>query len=86
MTSLDRARERTGSGFISRDHDDPTAEATFHFMRKAGLDELLSLMENLRVIVLVGRKAERARSHLDVEKLPISSSLRQRKPCARVFQ
>lgn len=26
-----------GSGFISRDNDDPTAEATFKFMNKAGL-------------------------------------------------
>lgn len=27
----------TGSGFISRNNDDPTAEATFHFMRQAEL-------------------------------------------------
>lgn len=106
MTSLDRAGERAGSGFISRDNDDPTAEATFRFMQKAGLDrqltavwnmvpwwngtrtiradelhagmnaldELLSLMENLRVIVLVGRKAARARSHLEKRRIPVLQS------------
>jgi hypothetical protein len=106
MTSLDRGGERTGSGFISRDNDDPTAETTFHFMRKAGLDrrsttlwnmvpwwngtrtiradelhagmkaldELLNLMENLRLIVLVGRKAGRARSHLEERGLSVLES------------
>ena len=95
MTSIGRGRERLGSGFISRDNDDPTAEATFHFMRKAGLerrvttvwnmvpwwngtrairadelragmnalDNLVVLLTNLRVVVLVGRKAGRARSY-----------------------
>lgn len=34
----DRARTgKTGSGFISRDNDDPTAEAIFNFMRQAGI-------------------------------------------------
>ncbi len=28
---------RTGSGFISRDNDDPTADAIFTFMRQAGI-------------------------------------------------
>lgn len=28
---------KTGSGFISRDNDDPTAEAIFKFMRQAGI-------------------------------------------------
>ena len=27
-----------GSSFISRDNDDPTAEATFRFLQQAGLD------------------------------------------------
>ena len=31
------ARTRTGSGFISRDNDDSTAENTFMFMREAGI-------------------------------------------------
>ena len=31
------ARTRTGSGFISRDNDDSTAENTFTFMREAGI-------------------------------------------------
>jgi hypothetical protein len=106
MTSLRRGQERKGSGFISRDNDDPTAEATFLFMRKAGLDrrlttvwnmvpwwngtraikaeelhagttaldELLKLMENLRVVVLVGRKAARARSHLEGRGIPVLQS------------
>ncbi len=29
--------KRTGSGFISRNNDDPTAEATFRFMQDASL-------------------------------------------------
>lgn len=83
---------RTGSGFISRDNDDPTAEATFEFMRQArvprretvlwntipgwngtrrivtdelragirDLAELLSLLPNVRTVVLVGQKAAKA--------------------------
>ena len=106
MTSLDRGREKKGSGFISRDNDDPTAEATFRFMQKAGLDrqltavwntvpwwngtrairadelhagmnaldELLCLMENRRVIMLVGRKAARVRSHLEKRCIPVLQS------------
>ena len=31
------AGRRAGSGFISRNNDDPTAEATFNFMRQAGI-------------------------------------------------
>jgi hypothetical protein len=106
MTSLQRGQKIRGSGFISRDNDDPTAEATFLFMRQAGLDrrvttmwnmvpwwngtrliranelragmnaldELLNLMNNLRVVVLVGRKAARARSHLEERKIPLLES------------
>lgn len=82
---------RMGSGFVSRDNDDPTAEATFRFMRQAGVPRtmavlwnavpwwngttrlsseeltagadaasvLLSLLPDLRAIVLVGAKARR---------------------------
>ncbi len=82
-----------GSGFISRDNDDPSAEATFRFMKLAGiprektitwnivpgwngtrritaeelragvrhLSELLELLPLLRVAMLVGGKAGRAR-------------------------
>lgn len=85
-----------GSGFISRDNDDPTAEATFGFMREAGiarnktviwnvvpgwdgdraikgeslgrgiesLKKLIPHLPRLRLIVLVGRKAQRARTRL----------------------
>lgn len=87
---------RVGSGFISRDNDDPSAEATFNFMREAGvprtstvtwntvpgwngtrritsselkagvrdLSELLTLLPEVRTIVLVGRKAERAEASI----------------------
>lgn len=36
MTSASKTG-RAGSGFISRDNDDPTAEATFRFMEQAGI-------------------------------------------------
>jgi hypothetical protein len=82
-----------GSGFISRNNDDPTAEATFDFMREAnlcrdrtviwnvvpgwngtrkitkielsaGVDALrglLPLLPKLRTVILVGKKAQRAK-------------------------
>lgn len=85
---------KSGSGFISRDNDDPTAEATFSFMEEAeiprsksviwntvpcwngrrkilqneledgirDLRSLLPLLPDVKKIVLVGRKAERAKS------------------------
>lgn len=106
MTSVDRRGERVGSGLISRDNDDPTAEATFRFMGQAGLDRrvtilwnmvpwwngtrainadelragmsaldgLLKLLAGLRVVVLVGRKAGRARPHLEGRGLPVIES------------
>lgn len=37
MTDDLAAPGKTGSGFISRDNDDPTAEAIFTFMRQAGI-------------------------------------------------
>lgn len=96
MTDETACGKRTGSGFISRDNDDPSAEATFRFMEESGiprrftvtwnvvpwwngtrritaaelrdgvaaLDDLIALLPELRVIVLVGRKAARARSPL----------------------
>lgn len=80
-------------GFISRNNNDPTAEATHQFMEQAGvpsektitwnvvpwwngttkvtsdeikegvaaLEDLIDLLPNLKVVVFVGRKAERAR-------------------------
>src|SRR5882672_5086390 len=38
---------RTGSGFISRDNDDPTAEATFKFMQQAGIPRKLTVIWNI---------------------------------------
>ena len=84
--------KRTGSGFISRDNDDPTAEAAHQFFRMAGIErkhtvlwntvagwngtraikhqelvncvadlqDLFGLLPKLQVVVLVGKKAEKA--------------------------
>jgi hypothetical protein len=38
---------RSGSGFISRDNDDPTAEATFNFMRQADIPRELTILWNV---------------------------------------
>jgi hypothetical protein len=38
--------KRVGSGFISRDNDDPTAAATFQFMRIAGIDRCRTVLWN----------------------------------------
>jgi hypothetical protein len=38
---------RAGSGFISRNNDDPTAEATFHFMNSAGIPRCETLIWNV---------------------------------------
>lgn len=46
MTSASRTG-RAGSGFISRDNDDPTAEAMFDFMRKAGIPRRETALWNL---------------------------------------
>ena len=37
----------TGSGFISRNNDDPTAEATFNFMKEAGLSRQRTVIWNV---------------------------------------
>lgn len=36
-----------GSGFISRDNDDPTAEATFYFMQAAGISRRETVIWNI---------------------------------------
>jgi hypothetical protein len=36
-----------GSGFVSRDNDDPTAEATYDFMREAGLPRRETVIWNV---------------------------------------
>jgi Uracil DNA glycosylase superfamily len=38
---------QTGSGFISRNNDDPTAEATFRFMQSAGIPRKLTVTWNV---------------------------------------
>ena len=38
---------RQGLGFISRDNDDPTAEASFRFYREAGIDRKQSVVWNV---------------------------------------
>jgi hypothetical protein len=42
-----RRGRRTGSGFISRNNDDPTAEATFHFMNQASIPRRLTVTWNV---------------------------------------
>jgi len=39
--------KRFGSGFISRNNDDPSAEATFDFMERAGIPRKLTVTWNL---------------------------------------
>lgn len=95
-----------GSGFISRNNDDPSAEATYQFMNEARIPrkttitwnvvpwwngtrkvtieelregvasaaELIRLLPKLSVIVLVGRKAQRAGPPLQNFGLPLLSS------------
>ena len=38
---------RVGSGFISRDNDDPSAEASFRFHQQAGVDRMQSVVWNV---------------------------------------
>jgi hypothetical protein len=47
MTSQRAGRERSGSGFISRNNDDPTAEATFRFMEQARIPRKVTVTWNL---------------------------------------
>jgi len=95
-----------GSGFISRNNDDPTAENTFNFMHEAQipreltvvwniipwwngeiafdhaeledglscLRQLIDLLPKLKAVVLVGKKAGRARSFLEGRGLHVLES------------
>lgn len=47
MTDDTNATGRTGSGFISRDNDDPTAEATLKFMESAKIARERSILWNV---------------------------------------
>lgn len=47
MTAEGGRGGRSGSGFISRNNDDPTAAATFDFMQKAGMPRKLSVIWNV---------------------------------------
>ena len=47
MTAEGGRGRRVGSGFISRNNDDPTAEATFDFMQKAGIQRKLTVIWNV---------------------------------------
>jgi hypothetical protein len=110
-----KTAEPSGSGFISRNNNDPSAEATFCFMQQAGiprkltvtwnvipwwngttdivshelrnrqecLTELLSLLPNLRVIVLVGGRAAGVESFLK-EKYPHLHIVTSAHPAIRV--
>jgi uracil-DNA glycosylase len=92
-----------GSGFISRNNDDATAEAAFRFMLQAGIDRkdtvlwnvipgwnktiqiekgeleqgrsalktLLTFLPNLRVVVLVGRKAAQVQADIEERGLKV---------------
>lgn len=46
MTDPNKAAGCAGSGFISRDNDDPSAEATFRFMVEAGIERRRTLLAN----------------------------------------
>jgi uracil-DNA glycosylase len=47
MTAEGDNAQRAGSGFISRDNDDPTAAATFRFMQEAGIQRKLTVIWNV---------------------------------------
>lgn len=47
MTSGLKEGRRAGSGFISRDNDDPTAQNTFTFMRNASIPRRKTLLWNV---------------------------------------
>jgi uracil-DNA glycosylase len=95
-----------GSGFISRDNNDPTAANTFYLMNRAGiprektvtwnlipgwngrikitaderrgafedLEHLLGILDQVKIIVLVGRTAQRAKTVLEQKGLKIATS------------
>jgi hypothetical protein len=47
MTVTAGSGKRTGSGFISRNNDDPTAEAIFHFMCQAEIPRKMTILWNV---------------------------------------
>jgi len=47
MTATDGNGKRSGSRFISRNNDDPTAEATFNFMQQAGIERKQTVIWNV---------------------------------------
>ena len=47
MTAESGNKKRVGSGFISRNNDDPTAEATFRFMQQAAIPRKLTVIWNV---------------------------------------
>lgn len=47
MTARNRPGARPGSGFVSRNNDDPTAEATDAFMRQAGIPRQATMIWNV---------------------------------------
>lgn len=47
MTLETGSEKRPGSGFISRDNDDPSAEATFRFMEQAGIPRSVTVIWNV---------------------------------------
>lgn len=106
MTAVKGSGKRSGSGFISRDNDDPTAEAVFKFMREAEIPRehsilwnvipwwngtravkraeledgvnhvrnLIHLLPNLRAVMLVGKKAAKAKPELEITGLCLFNS------------
>lgn len=61
------ADSNSGSGFISRNNDDPTAEATFNFMQTAGIPRELTVLWNVIPWWNGTRKVTSAELHAGVE-------------------
>jgi hypothetical protein len=106
MTVAKGSGKRSGSGFISRDNDDQTAEAIFNFMRQAKIPreqavlwnvipwwngtravkrseledgvsrvkDLIHLLPKLRAVMLVGKKAAKAKFELETTGLCLFNS------------
>ena len=106
MTAAKGSGKRSGSGFISRDNDDPTAEAIFDFMHRAAIPreqtilwnvipwwngtravkraeledgvshvkDLIHLLPKLRAVMLVGKKAAKAKPELETTGLCLLNS------------
>jgi len=73
MTDDTKREGRTGSGFVSRDNDDPTAEAVWRFMAEAGIDRNLSVLWN--VIPWWNGTREITRDECDAGKMQLSQLL-----------